>query len=413
MDGGAVAGPAVAGAPDARSGTLRIERAIFTSIRSPMGEGYRIVAASKGISSDEKRAITRCAPSHGSLCDPAGGATALASFVLDSGRRCVFLSANRGTEHTARGGCCVYTHVLVVDPEAFRRFHCDPFELEAAALPQLGNEQDTAPPPRLEPLTLRSGAEPAGLSGAGGRSQQLVTPADRAFAADDYERIDGVLRAFLEQLAIGPSGHAAAGPRAGRSLLVVGAPRPQRVLGRVLAATPAALRERLSLSYGLRFSPARRFRLVLTDASSNERDRIERDRELDVIAWDSPPPSESGPFDRWLRFVRQRWEAGRAGEVACLSAELTDGWSPALLGQIARLTTDIERARTADEPLLRELVRAHQDDDSATSAQRRLLKELRHLIQERRAVLEQQRQEASAAAERASAAGTCPGENTL
>ena len=75
----------------AGDGVVQVERAVFTSMRSPMGEGYRIVAASNGICADERREILRCAPSHGSLCDSSPGATGLASFGLDNGRRCIFL----------------------------------------------------------------------------------------------------------------------------------------------------------------------------------------------------------------------------------------------------------------------------------------------------------------------------------
>ena len=48
--------------------TLTCDQAIFTSVRTPMGEGYRIIAASRGLSSPEKQAITRMSPSHGALC---------------------------------------------------------------------------------------------------------------------------------------------------------------------------------------------------------------------------------------------------------------------------------------------------------------------------------------------------------
>ena len=51
---------------------LTCDQAIFTSIRGPMGEGYRIVAASRGLRPEEKQAITRLSPSHEALCWPPG-----------------------------------------------------------------------------------------------------------------------------------------------------------------------------------------------------------------------------------------------------------------------------------------------------------------------------------------------------
>ncbi len=389
MDGGAVAGATVARGRDAGVGMVRIERALFTSIRSPMGAGYRIVAASPGISPSEKRAIIRGAPAHGSLCDPSPGETALAGFVLDSARRCIFLSSNRGTEHTARGGCRVHTHVLIMDPQAFRRFHCDPFEVEAAALPQLGDTQEAAPSPRIEPLALRWSSDGPASSGSGVRSAVSVAEADARPTQDDCARLDLVLAVVLEKLARGASGDAPAGLSAGRSLLLVGSPRPRQILRWVLDATPAAMRERLSLSCGLRFSPTRRFEFVLTHASSNELGRIARDRELDVLHWDSLPAPARRPFDGWLRFVRQAWESGRAGEVARLSAELTADCTSIVLEQIARISEDLERVRVADPPLLRELMHAYQDVAPATAVQKRLLDEFRVVARQRQIAFEE------------------------
>ena len=53
---------------------LNCDQAIFTSIRTPMGEGYRIIAASRGVRPEEKQLITRRSPSHGALCEVTGGA---------------------------------------------------------------------------------------------------------------------------------------------------------------------------------------------------------------------------------------------------------------------------------------------------------------------------------------------------
>ena len=47
---------------------LTCDQAIFTSIRTPMGEGYRVIAASRGVRPNEKQSITRNSPSHDSLC---------------------------------------------------------------------------------------------------------------------------------------------------------------------------------------------------------------------------------------------------------------------------------------------------------------------------------------------------------
>jgi hypothetical protein len=370
MDGGTV----VTASAGAR--VMHAEQAVFTSIRSPMGEGYRIVAASRGISPDEKREIVPGAPSHGSLCDSSPRATGLASFALSSGRQCVFLSRNGGTEHTGRGGCRVLTWVLVLEPEVFRRFRCDPFRVEAAVLRETGGELPETSPARMEPILLRA------------ENDRWAAHADRVGIPppkDDLEQVTQVLSAMLAQ----------------RRTLVVGAPSPRAILRLVLGATPAARRQRLSVSYGLKFSPARRYEFVLADASPSEIERIVRDREIDVIRWESRSPPVRSPFRTWLRFVRQRWEAGRIGEVDRLSAELTEDCSPMLLERIARLCEDLERVPTADQSLLRELARRHLNARPTAGVQRRLLSEFHVAAEARRAALEQAEQKAQAEAAKA------------
>ncbi len=369
MDGGAAV------TASARARVMHAEQAVFTSIRSPMGEGYRIVAASRGISPDEKREIVPCAPSHGSLCDSSASATGLASFALSSGRRCIFLSRNGGAEHTGRGGCRVLTWVLVMEPEVFRRFRCDPFRVEAVALRETGGKLPETSPARMEPISL-----PAENDRWAAQSDQVgILP-----PKDDLEHVTHLLSAMLAQ----------------RRTLVVGAPAPRAILRVVLGATPAARRQWLSVSYGLKFSPARRYEFILADASPSEIERIVRDHEIDVVRWESLSPPASSPFRTWLRFVRQRWEAGRIGEVDRLSAELTEDCSPMLLERIANLCEDIERVPAADRSLLRELTRRHLDATPTADVQRRLLSEFRTATEARLVALEQAEQKALAAVEK-------------
>jgi len=369
MDGGA----AVTASAGAR--VMHAEQAVFTSIRSPMGEGYRIVAASRGISPDEKRELVQSAPSHGSLCDSSPRATGLASFALNSGRRCIFLSRNGGTEHTGRGGCRVLTWVLVMEPEVFRRFRCDPFEVEGVVLRETEGKLPGTSPARMEPIAL-----PAENDRRAAHADQLGTPPKR-----DLNQVTHVLSAMLAQ----------------RRTLVVGAPSPRAVLRLVLSATPAARRQRLSVSYGLKFSPGRRYEFILADASPSEIERVVRDHEIDVIRWESLSTPARSPFRTWLRFVRQRWEAGRIGEVDQLSAELTEDCSPMLLERIANLCEDLERVPAADSSLLSELTRRHLKARPTADVQRRLLSEFHAAAEARRAALEQAEEAAPAEGEEA------------
>ncbi len=349
-------------APSTKTGL--VEQAIFTSIRSPMGQGYRIVAASAGISGDEKKEIVQSAPSHGNLCDPSPTAVGLASFALRSGRRCIFLSSNAGVEPTARGGYRIFTHVLVMEPARFRTFECDPLNVEAAARGGISCDLPPSPPTRLSPLLLTdaTGRQPASTA---------------APQAADAEPAVHVLSTVLQ----------------GRRLLAVGAPAPQKVLRWVLGATPIAVRERLSLSYGLKFSPSRGFQLVLTDADHRETQRIARDHNIDFFCWETPPTPASSAFDAWLRFVRQHWESGRHADLDRLSTQLTEENSAQALEQIATLSTDIERVKQADALLLDRLIQRYSRITLVSETHARLLGDFRKTAELRKQVLMSTEQE--------------------
>jgi hypothetical protein len=374
----------------------QVERAVFTSIRSPTGQGYRIIAASSGITADEKRAITRCAPSHGSLCDPSPGATGLASFVLDNGRRCILLSQNAGIEDTARGGCRIHTHVLIMDAKTYRRFNCNPLDVEAAIRSEIGDDSDVKESARLEPLSLCACKGDRKSVGGG----VVTAPAGSGMAPvkDDYERVEAILSALLRELAAEAASDDCAGPDASDeptadgALLVVGAPSSRDLLRWLLAATPVAMRERLSVSCDLKFSPSRRLKLVLTDATPTEIARIARTHQVSPIKWKSPPAAMNCPFEPWLGLVRRGWESGRIGDVTRIALELRDDCSPDLLKQTVQLIWDTERARAADQPLLGELIQQHLTGRPPPGLPERLLNEFRQVSAARQAALEEAEQ---------------------
>lgn len=363
MDGGATV-TALTGADAAQ-----VERAVFTSIRSPMGVGYRIVAASSGISADEKREILRCAPSHGSLCDPSPDATGLASFTMNSGRQCLLLSRHAGVEQTARGGYRVHTHVLVIDPELFARLSWDPFEVEGAALVEIGERLSEIPSARLEPLSLRPRNNPF--------SEHHYSAA-KSPEGRDGDLLAGAVSAILER----------------RPTLIVGTPTPRDVLRWMLQATPGARRRDLSVSYGLKFSPTRRFECILADATSPEIKRIAQDHAFNVIHWNAPPAPTGACFREWLRFVRGRCAAGRFRDVARLSADIVQDCSSETLASVVGLLDDIERAPTGGVPQLDELTQRYSHAVYTEPAARGLLIELRTAVASRRAELVEAEQDA-------------------
>ncbi|MFQ5806112.1 MAG: hypothetical protein ACE5I3_06655 [Phycisphaerae bacterium] len=361
---------AVVARTEAPAGTVQLEQAVFTSMRSPMGRGYQIVAASAGISTDEKKEIVQCAPSHGSLCDPTPTAVGLASFELRSGRRCLFLARNAGVEHTARGGYRIHTHVLIMDQSVFRRFRCDPLGVQAAALPVIGEERAHDSSKRLDPIALSTKT---------GEPATRRIGAVHLLATSDLDCVTSILAAVLS----------------GRRILVVGARAPQELLAWVLGATPTAVRRRLSMSYGLKFSPSRRFQLVFADADRDETERIRRDHDIDLFHWGSRSSGARSPFDTWLRFVRQRWEAGRHDDIDRLATRLTRESSAHELAQIATLCADIERLPTADRLLLDRLIERHSRVTPVSEAHARLLGDFKKAAERRKAASARAKQESS------------------
>ena len=330
--------------------TVFAEQCVFTSIRSPFGRGYRIVAASAGLAADEKREIVQRAPSHGSICDPSPHGRGLASFTLQTGRRCLFLAQNAGVEHSGRGDYRVHTHVLVINPAGYRSLGCDPLGIEATAQTALGADWLRDPPPQnLARLLLGDGAA-AGNPGLANMSLP---------SADELRGLTAVLSHVL----------------AGVPLVVTGITNPRQAFAWLWTAVPGAVRDALSLSCGLRFAPGRSFRLVVTEAAPGEARRIGIDHNLDVVEWNSPAEPSAPHFDQWLSFAQRRWAAGRFADLDRLSAELVDAAAAPDLAHIVALSDDMDRLRDADLALVNELTARHAVVGSKSGACARLHEE--------------------------------------
>lgn len=356
-------GPTLAATP-ADTDDVRCEQAVFTSVRSPTGTGYRLIAASAGLTADEKREIVASAPSHGSLGDPSPTATAVASFPLSSGRCCVLLSRHAGAEPTGRGGLRVETHVLVLEPGAYQRFACDPLRVwaarDTAPVPPVPTRQSsipllTLPCPLTKPDQCDRRARPSGPT----------APTDPATA----ERLAGILAAVLEQ-----------------SRLVAVVPEPQAALACLLAATPAIVRARLSLSCGLGFAPARSFDLVLVDGLTADKRGLAEEHGLRVATWESVSLPAAGVFAAWLRFARDYWTAGRTTELDAAAAELIETAAPEALAQLAALRTDADRLARAPAEEWAALARRHAGAVPLSGAYARQRERLLAELDARRAV---------------------------
>lgn len=264
---------------------LACEQAIFTSIRTPTGEGYRIVAASAGLKPEEKQAITRNSPSHESLCSPAESASeqtmGAAFYALPTGRLCLAFSCLAGAEHTGRGGFRVYTINVVFEREAFARCSYNAFHvLRAMAI--AGLTQPMLKPPQVLPavdlcvcLETAPGAEPC-------FPDDFTTP---------YRT--KVLEAAL-------TGHDVLVEMPGSWIPAAEA---------IVLGLPGEARESVSFSAGLRFSTSRKHRLQLLREEKNllrARGGTQRAELVEVGGEQRGAPTDGA----WLQFVERHWAAG-------------------------------------------------------------------------------------------------------
>jgi hypothetical protein len=108
---------------------MRLEQAIFTSIRGTRLDGYQLAATSPGIGAELAKELTGWGPAHDSLWASQPGAKSINFHGLSGGQFCVSQTSLAGAEYSGRGGGRVYTQMLVAPREALVRFAGDPFQV--------------------------------------------------------------------------------------------------------------------------------------------------------------------------------------------------------------------------------------------------------------------------------------------
>ncbi len=106
---------------------MRLETAIFTSVKSARLDGYQLAAASSGISDAVAKELTVWGPAHDSLWDMRYDARSVNFFRLTGGDYCLSCTTLAGAEYSGRGGGRVYTQIFLLPPDVLARFACDPF----------------------------------------------------------------------------------------------------------------------------------------------------------------------------------------------------------------------------------------------------------------------------------------------
>jgi hypothetical protein len=106
---------------------MRLEQAIFTSVKSTRLDGYQLAAASPGIDEALARELTIWGPAHDSLWDTRHDARSVNFHPLATGDYCLSCTTQAGAEYSGRGGGRVYTQMFVLPPDVLARFAHDPF----------------------------------------------------------------------------------------------------------------------------------------------------------------------------------------------------------------------------------------------------------------------------------------------
>jgi len=268
---------------------LLCDQAIFTSVRTPMGEGYRVIAASKGVKANEKQAITRNSPSHDALCVGLDDArdnepVAAAFYPLETGRLALSLSGFAGSEHTGRGGGRVYTTIIVFDRDGVRACGFNPFHILRALL------VSGACRPRLKPATV---LPELSLSVTVTDEVRLAPP---PLAPDVRVR---VLRNLFDA----------------RPTVVNTVSCWLETAEALLLALPGPLRMETSFSAGIQFSLSRMHRLgLLSDRQGKAKLRTtgQKVQYVDPDVTDATAPERSS----WFDFVERCYDTGKLTKLA-------------------------------------------------------------------------------------------------
>ena len=302
---------------------LNCDQAIFTSTRVPTGEGYRIIASSRGLRPDAKQTITRYSPSQGALCwRPEAAADgpepryAVSFFALPGDLLCLAYTCYAGVEHTGRGGQRVYTLNTIFRRTDFQLCHYNPFALLRALIDAEKTTPLLTPPPVLPSLELTIDDSSAGRSN---------TSACPSLSPDWCAYLLGGLfdkRQFVVSL---PDDWLLAA-----ETLVIG--------------LPGEARADVSFSTGLRYSVARSHDLTF---QSDDRDAIKTRITGRPVALVEPcekdaPQTEESP---WLSFVHRHWTNGDLSLLARRTSLSFGDVSPEARERIGRLYNQIDNIR--------------------------------------------------------------------
>lgn len=297
---------------------LKCDQVIFTSTRTPMGEGYRIIAASAGVRPEEKQVITRNSPSHDSLCSTAPDARGVAFYPLATGRLCAAVSCFAGNEHTGRGGQRIYTHNVVFSAQQFATHAFHPFAILRAMIDHGLTTPQLSPPQKLPELELAVSDDP---------NAEVPMPASALSApARCY-----ILHRLLDD---------------GSLVLRLDADWPTTAEAFVLAL-PGPLRAKVPFSAGLRFSVGRVHRFqVISDEKGAARTKV-TGQKMEYVEPNGSPP-ELRERTAWVSLVDRLWNRRDTRTLIDRASRPYADVSPAARERVGRLYNLIDEVDAVD-----------------------------------------------------------------
>lgn len=339
--------------------SLTVDHAVFTSVRSPMGEGYRIIAASGGIRPDERMETTRRAPSHGGLNTEDPDAVGVLGFPLPTGRYCVGFVRNAGKEHTARGGLRVHTHFVFLTPEQFSAFACDPWLVAGTVAAIDGDDPILKAAPSIPTLNLGEGCT-------------QLPECSTIMSAVEIGWLQTIVGAALRGAQV----------VANATSISSGS---EQLAWRII---PGVMRQKRSMAFGLVYAPSRGLDLSFVDDHADEARRAMQSTSALWVDPAAPLPETTATarmqhapvrasFDDWLALTRATLNAGRIGELIRLCDAIDYDATPEGLATTARLCEHLDTISIAETHEVAQLTNRYAGFAPTCRAQKMLVERFR------------------------------------
>ena len=312
----------------------RLDWAVFTSTTSIMGQGYRVIAATPGLTVEEKKAISTMSPSHNAMCSQSDNARGIAFYPLSRKRMCVAYTQHAGNEQTGRGGKRVLTFAFALTAEQMVGFGWNPLAVIRAL-------EDTG---SLEPVMPRSGA--------------LDMLDVRPCAVVSHSALENA----RHQLGQSATLCALSCAMSDGCLILADIAEAQDVVEAVLLATPSSMRMQCTFSIGLKFALSRRLRIHVIEPDNGATERIIRGQAIRFVA---APHSYDATVEGtipWMEMVSDCRRTAHVPQLSALTAQAFDDTTAEALERIAKYQTalnHVDDATIAD--LVNVLMSSHSD----------------------------------------------------